>query len=226
MSYSLKVVVVFGLLFFWSACEKDEMGPYLDADLYSIVDAGIFELLQESIDQLPYNGVDSISFVDEDMNILVFRISVSPASAFLISDTQYDVNIPGDTVLFKYGAEVRFLDLVNDSLNLRFGVNLYASTFGKESYKPTKVADLMKIWFIQYGEPRVSGLVLEDYINLRTSEIVPDTIIYEDVEYYGREFKDAFCTPFEDPVSYVCFNYEIGIISFTDLDGKLWVYSD
>ncbi|MFK8058108.1 MAG: hypothetical protein AB8F78_18415 [Saprospiraceae bacterium] len=217
--YNLFVLLSFGLL--WSACEKEEIRP---ESLFKIVEVGDFELLQESIDQLPYQGKDSVTFVDRDENRLTFQIRESFNPSTQVSTEYFNVDFPRDTVIYTYGSQSKDFYLSNDSLNLRFYIDLSVYVYDVQS-ENLEICDHLEVWF-KYDDNRLRTQVLRDVTNERTLLESWWQVEYEDIELLGRGFEDVFYSRFSNPVSFVRFNYELGIISFTDLDNKMWVYEE
>lgn len=222
--YLASLVGLLCLSLLYTACNKDDSGFDPNASLYSIVDIGDFELLQESIDQMPYQGKDSVTFVDRDQKRLVFKIRETFIDGTNVSIEAFNVNVPRDTVVYRYGSQSKIIYLTNDSLGLRFSLHLSAESLDYDLNNPT-VVDRLLGW-VYFNGASLGKNILTHVTNQRDYVGNLNPGVYEDIELFGREFKDVYHNRFSNPASFVRFNYEFGIISFTDEENTVWVYQE
>ncbi|MBK8888154.1 MAG: hypothetical protein IPN46_17105 [Saprospiraceae bacterium] len=100
----------FATLILVFSCSKDTMISDMDNEMddkYN-VNIGSYNLLQSSIDAMPYLGKKSIVFVDSSANEMVFVINERPVSQYK-SATLYKYNVyeVGDTVKYHYSSQYK-----------------------------------------------------------------------------------------------------------------------
>lgn len=202
------------------SCSKDSIIP-ADDDIHN-VDIGVYNLLQSSIDTLPYLGKKGIVFIDSNFSNIVFEIIEKPITqfngAYLL---KYNVYEPGDTVKYHYSYQSKYFTIRNDSLKIEFEFSLESSPYYAEP-KNEYVADIINIFCMDPGPEYLFSQVFYHITNKRTW---PKSSNYQSISekvILNRTFQDVLNVGFHDPLSIVNFNYKYGIISFTDFSGKLW----
>jgi len=85
--------------------------------------------------------------------------------------------------------------LSNDSLGVRFRVELFAKPLEIESDNP-EVADVLWIWF-KYGSDQLDiSHVFQHYTDRRPATLSWEPDVPQSIELFGREFEDVFETLF------------------------------
>lgn len=210
----------FAIIFLAFSCSKDSIMPVED-DIHN-VDIGVYNLLQSSIDTLPYLGKKRIVFIDTNFNNIVFEIIEKPITQFNGAYLfKYNVYETGDTVKYHYSFQSKNFIIRNDSLNIEFDFSLEAKPYYIEP-KNEYVADIINISCMDPGPEYLFKQVFYHETNTRTW---PTSWNYQSIRekvILNKTFRDVLNVGFHDPLSTVNFNYEYGIISFTDFSGKLW----
>jgi len=218
---------ILSLLILFSCKPEEE----LVVDKYN-VDIGEFNLLPESSAAMPYFGGKSILFVDSIGNEAEAIVNESlfgtgMNSGFLL---RYDVYEEGDTVKYSYVEENRSFFLEAASLDINMNISLRARPYYSDP-ESKAVADVINI-FCNYPEPvtdSINNLVLSSsqvffhIVDQRTWPTPLSTQRYDaELVVLGRTFKDVYQNEIAGPKSKILYNYEFGIISFTDHTGKTW----
>ncbi|HQV67376.1 MAG TPA: hypothetical protein PLO48_11245 [Saprospiraceae bacterium] len=214
----------FATLILVFSCSKDTMISDMDNEMddkYN-VNIGSYNLLQSSIDAMPYLGKKSIVFVDSSANEMVFVINERPVSQYK-SATLYKYNVyeVGDTVKYHYSSQYKTFLISNVSAGLEFICSLESKPYYNEP-KNEYVADAINIMLKNPNEEFTFNQVFYHITNQRTWPITTNTPPISEKIILNRTFHDVLIDDFTNPLSIVHFNYEFGIISFTDFDGKLW----
>lgn len=209
---------LFALIFPGSCTYDVGVAP---VDKYNI-DIGSFELLDESITQFPYQNKTLAVYRDTVGNEVLFRVSEAlhePARSTLI---RYNVYLPGDTVRYSYDYEYRHAGLYCEELDVRFTVNLKAEPYHPD---PTTeyVADVLNVFIYNQGSTTKSTQVFWHVLDQRTwPEVFSATSNIASLNVFDQVFQNVFVTNISNPISKVYFNYDVGIVSFTDHAGKRW----
>ena len=202
------------------SCMEMEMDNPTPQD--NFIDIGSYDLLDESLEKLPYLNIEELVFIDSSDNRVSFIVNERPlfesAGATLI---KYDVFEAGDTVLYRYKSEIKSFDIENDSLDMRFSMSLAAKPYYPEPENQF-IADVLNIYCNNPDPNITSSQVFYHETNTRTWPITWNSDVIEEIEIMGRSFTEVYNVDFISPISVVHFNYEFGIISFTDMNGKLW----
>jgi len=220
MKSTLFYLFLFSFLFV--ACDDDDITAP-PVDLYN-VDIGSYELLEESLAAYPYTDKTGVLFVDSLGNEMTLTIndlpvfnSSSPATLF-----RYNVYDQGDTVRYEYFPESKSSQLVNESLDLNLRTSLTTQPYYSDPESMT-VADVVNVSINEKGNTFRSFVVFTHVFDQRSwpeENTITENI--ESIEFFGREFMNVWHTPFNDTYSPVHFNYEFGIVYFTDHEGKGW----
>lgn len=216
--------LLFSILLLFSCNDDDEITTLPENEY--LIELGNYDLLPESLALFPYLGKTKAQFVDALGMEIVLDISESSEGTNYSTGTyfRYDVYEVGDTVRLNYAKEGKYMKLRNDSLDFFFNVGLVAEPhhqFLEENF----VADRLNIRFNKTGEFSSNSIVFFHTINQRTwPEIssMPDTLAT--IDLLGREFQTVLhnSTFGYTPKSDVYFNYDFGIVYFTDHAGKAW----
>lgn len=206
----------FGLLML-IGCKKDKMNKLEDC-----IDIGEYFLLTESLEVMPYLNKKKAQFVDTLGNYIELEINERPLNDIMDSELtiyDYNVHVQGDTVRYKFRNQSKTYSLVNDTLNLYFILTL-------EAFPSTNmtVSDILGISILNTN-PNSNALSFPLgtlVVNQRSRpEIMPSLLPreYDEINFYGKKFNKVF--EIIDRVD-VYFNYEFGIVVFSDYEDKLW----
>jgi len=105
--------------------------------------------------------------------------------------------------------------------NLRLAARPYASDPASET-----VADVFTLYFAGEinGIPRTQS-VLSVVLDQRTW---PHNFYknkhFDDINFHDKTYKDVTGCTFRSALSKVYFNYDFGIVAFTDREGKQWIF--
>lgn len=214
------VFLAFLLTLSMYSCMEMELNDPSPEDKF--IDIGSYELLDESLEKLPYLDLEGLVFVDSSGNSITFSIDEKP----LFQSTgntlyKYDVFEVGDTVLYRYTSEIKSFEIQNDSLDMRFSVSLAARPYYPEPENEF-IADVLNIYCNNPDPNITSSQVFYHETSTRTWPTSWNSDVIEEIEIMGRSFTEVYNIDFINPISVVHFNYEFGIISFTDMNGKLW----
>jgi hypothetical protein len=209
----------FSIMLIAFSCTKEIPDPA--EDIHNI-DIGSYTLLPSSIDKIPYLGKKAIVFVDSNFNEIVFEIIEFPVSQlYRVTSYRYNVYSPGDTVTYHYLTQSKSFSFIQDSLKIEFNLILGAMPYYSEP-KSEYVADVLNIWM---KDPNVAFTRRQVFSHVTNQRTWPEIWINEwssEKVILNRIFYDVFRNVFSNPLSKVHFNYEYGIVSFTDFSGKLW----
>ncbi len=210
----------FAIILLTFSCSKDNI--IRDKDDIRNVNIGMYNLLQSSIDTLPYLGKKGITFIDSNFSEIVFEIIEKPIAqfdgAYLL---KYNVYEPGDTVKYHYSFQSKNFTISNDSLNIKFQFSLESRPYYIEP-KNEYIADVINIFLMDPGPEYLFSQVFYHETNTRSW---PSSWNYKSISekvILNKTFQDVLNVGYQDPLSIVNFNYKYGIISFTDFNGKLW----
>jgi len=209
------------LLFFNSSCNLDDGLPTTPEDQNEI-EIGEYELLDSSLEQLPYTGKTKVNFVDEDENILVFNIAedndLFDVDAQLV---KFGYINQGDTVFLNYKSQTKRFVISNDFKELTFNLTLAAKPYALDPEK-NFIADVINIFCVDPQNSLNASQVFYHETNQRTWPTTwnPDPI--DQLTLIDRTFMEVYNNNFIEPKTPLNFNYEFGILSFEDLSGRLW----
>ena len=133
----------------------------------------------------------------------------------------YDVYHKGDTVKYSYSYEQKSYSLRNDSLKISFQLNLESNPHYEGPMRKF-VMDILHIIYWDTIPPLYGNQVFFDIVALRTVPYPWETILIPEKEILGKIFYDIVDIVIGMPKSIVYFNYQFGIVSFTDKQNKQW----
>ncbi len=214
------ILLVSCLLIFTSSCKKEEVIIEEEEETNNI-DVGEYSLLPESLELLPYLGKERIVFIDSLGNTTNFQITEFDLFSSSSTYIKYDIFELGDTVEYDYRAEIKRFSLTNDSLSMTFNMSLSSKPYYNDP-ESQAVADVLTIFCTTLNDPFSGFSVFYDLTNQRTYPSPFTNISIDELELFGRTFQDVIVTDYTEPKSLIQFNYEFGIISFTDHEGKTW----
>lgn len=210
-----RIQFCFAIILFVFSCSEDNIIPKKD-DIHN-VDIGIYHLLQSSIDTIPYLGKKSIVFVDSNSNSIVFEIIEKPITQ---NKGEYFYS---DSIKYHFSFQTKLFTIRNDSLKIEFIFSLESLPYFIEP-KKEYVADIINITLM---DPGIEYTYREVFYHVTNNRTWPSSWQYQAIKekkILNRIFQDVLHNEFQDPLSFVYFNYKYGIISFTDLSGKLWIF--
>jgi len=194
-----------------------------------LIEIGEYKLLQESLSKIPYLNKNVIIFQDLQGNQQEFTISESDLfktdSAFLY---KYDVIEAGDTITYQYTVESKRFYIKNKELDIIFSFNLRATPYRKDP-ETRYVADVVEVGYSKPNNNNSSRRVFFHVLNQRSWPEInsalggaimkhSDTVKILDKDFYNVYSNEYY----QDPKLKIYFNYEFGILSFTDRNNKLW----
>jgi len=196
----------------------------IEPDRYN-VDVGTFALLEESLAMMPYQGETQVVFVDSLEQEIIFNIAEAPFGSYTGIILDHNVYEPGDTVRYHFSAERKTISLENDSLEVKFELSVAATPYFADLEKGY-VADVTRILLYTPMSTFVAVSVFNHIVNQRTWPSASSSTIehYDTLFVFNMEFHDVLKNSyvFLPPPSIVYFNYDVGIVSFTDHFGKRW----
>ncbi len=215
------------LSLFLLSCQKDDEDhqPHDDYNRYD-VHIGKYELLESSILSMPYREKSGAVFIDSAGNETTFSITqfglFSPKGVLY----RYSVHSPGDTVRYGFEAEAIHARIENEQLNVNFWYGLQARPYYPDP-ESGYVADVTDVSLQYPDEPLRSSQIFTQVTNQRTWPTMSgstDTL----AEYWchGLKYENVLHGSFSNPLSDVYFNYQYGIVSFTDHDGQKWALTE
>ena len=209
------VLLFISMIFASFSCEDEFIRNY-------DIDIGKYELLDSSKDSMPYKGMENAIFRDSAGAEIIFRVDVSDAYISEGGGVAYDVFEQGDTIKYKYEFERITVHLSSLPLNMNFYFSLDAKPY-RDDIDAGFVADVTAIYLDLENKPETRLLVFRDITEQRSW---PSSTTIESLNEYtchGEVFNDVLYSDSPTANSDVFFNYEYGIVSFTDRDGKKWV---
>ena len=75
-------------------------------------------------------------------------------------------------------------------------------------------------------DPLRATRVFHHLTDPRTYPSFAPPLIIEELEIFEKNFQNVILYDHSSPESIVKFNYEVGIVSFTDLNGKTWRFGE
>lgn len=211
------IVLLFTLLLgtILFSCKKEETE-------FSYKDLGLFHLLPESIEQLPYKDKSLVVFADSLNNKVNFNIHESDdISTYRSSIHHYNVFEEGDTVIYEYRSETKGILVSNDSLSIKLVIQISANPL-YETPDIDVVADILTISYINLNNQNTSTQVFSNVMNPRTWPSYYYTPPINEIEIHGVTFMNVLYNRQTQNKSNTNFNLENGVLSFTDFQGKLW----
>lgn len=201
---------------------SDDLPLMMEEAENEFIHIGEYKLLEESIEQMPYQNFDQVIFVDSlgvELNFSIVNNSIFTSDSSILY--RYNVNEIGDTVMYMYSSEVKVITLENEEQNLYFRSTLRAQPFYSDP-ESGKVADVYEIYCRQADVINSSSQVFIELINQRTWPNEIQIINIQEVTILGRIFANVRMNDFIEPKSEVMINDNFGIVSFTDHEGHLW----
>ncbi len=231
--FPLSTIPLFPFLFLliltlFSACSDDDemMVIPMEPEGNQSIDIGDYSINQSSLESIPYLDKSQIVFIDSTDKETIFEIEES--DLLLNSGAtffKYNVFEEGDTVEYPYTSQVKRLVLSSDSLNLRLDLSLTARPYYPDP-ESRNVADIMNIFC---GVPDTTFSSVQVFYHETDQRTYPSTWnpeVLDEITFHGRTFTDVFNNDFIDAKLQVYWNYEFGIVAFTDLTDNLWRFKD
>jgi len=218
-------IFAFGCLMLIASCGKDEVTPVLEETSDDkTLDVGSYIIQFKSLERIPYEGKKRITFVDSSNAPTVFEISEREIFVESVAFSRNDVFEIGDTVNYTYKTEQKIYRLINNSLSLFFDLRLRAEPFFTDS-EAVVMLDVLNVSLKDPTNASPSDEAFCFTIDPRSSPFIPANPPINSVEIGGRIFQNVLTSHLENSPSVMHFNYEFGILSFTDPNGKEWRFA-
>lgn len=212
---------------FLSSCNLDDGTDVDPVEGLPTIDIGSYSLLPESIAQIPYVNQSGIIFVDTFGTEVFFSIEeedVFESSA--ANYYKYDVFEEGDTVVYEFNTEIKTFNLESTALGMQFRLRLRAMPYYGDP-ESEAVADVMEISLPVPNSPNFSSQqVFRHEVNTRSYPTSFNNEPIPEIEIFDRTFTEVIWNDYANPISQVYFNFEYGIVSFTDYQGKQWRFEN
>lgn len=222
LTFTLLAILLVSLF----SCEKETPIPPNNGTAGNPIDIGTYSLQEESLAKLPYLNKTQVTFIDSLGNKAVFDIIEQD----LFESTggvlfKYDVIEEGDTVRYAYSNQIKRFRINNDSLNLNFDLALEARPYYPDP-EQNYIADVLTIFCKDPNNSLIGTQVFYHETDSRTWPTSWNATAIPEIDFLGRAFLDVYYNDYIDAKSALYFNYEEGIVSFTDIDGRLWRLED
>ncbi|MEQ8706749.1 MAG: hypothetical protein RIC19_22640 [Phaeodactylibacter sp.] len=220
-----KTGYLFFLLFTITLLNCNRYAREIDTSYPTRFDLGPFNLLDETISQLPYYNRDEVFFVDENSASVSFSI-VKMAEPAADSMEVFVDNIYDDSTGVRSTFSSEYLDdtLRSPALNLELIVRLRARP-NLDNPGSRDVGDWVEVWYKLSGDPTFR-LAFEQVFNQRSwpaDELTPPV---DELTIFNRIFENVWVHQVPNSPSEIYFNRQYGIVSFTDGSGKLWRFQN
>lgn len=213
------LLVVFLSLLTIISCKKDDL-----SDPCAEEDIGRFRLLDNAINSIPYKENTTLFFQDSIGNQVEFEF-IYGNGGYVSGDIIHSSACVFDTSLqkvYKANEDYYRYDVIetNDSLNIKLIIVLKVKPFFLH-FGTIEISDQLGIGRSLTGS-NSSAIHLNILVNSR--ELTEEDINMflkpiDNINLHGRTFYNVYYNTY----SSFYYNYEKGIIAFTDLDEKLWV---
>jgi hypothetical protein len=229
MRFQISITLLLALftLPFLSSCNLDDGTDVDPEEGLPAIDIGSYSLLPESIAQIPYVNQSGIIFVDTFGTEVFFSIEeedIFESSA--ANYYKYDVFEEGDTVVYEFNTEIKTFNLVSTALGMQFRLRLRAMPYYGDP-ESEAVADIMEISLPFLNSPNFSSqIVFRHEVDTRSYPTSFNNEPIPEIEIFDRAFTEVIWNDYTNPISQVYFNFEHGIVSFTDYQGKQWRFED
>lgn len=215
-------IFALGSIMLIASCGKDEVTPVVDQmSDDGTLDVGSYIIQIKSQERIPYEGKSQITFVDDNNTSTVFEINERGIFVEPVTFIRNDVFEIGDTVRYSYMTETKRYRLVNNSLSLYFELRLRTEPFFTNS-EAVVMLDVLTVTLRDPTNASINDEAFSFTIDPRSSPFIPLNPPINSVTIQGRTFQNVLTSQLENSSSVLHLNYEFGILSFTDPDGKLW----
>jgi len=229
MKFPISITLLLALftLPFLSSCNLDDGTDVAPEKGLPTIDIGSYSLLPESIAQIPYVNQSGIVFVDTFGTEVFF--SVEEEDIFESNGSnyyRYDVFEEGDTVVYEFNTEIKTFNLESTALGMQFRLRLRAMPYYADP-ESEAVADVMEISLPFLNSSSFSSqIVFRHEVDTRSYPTSFNNEPIPEIEIFDRTFTEVIWNDYTNPISQVYFNFEYGIVSFTDYQGKQWRFED
>lgn len=215
--------LIISVVIFNTSCNKEDVkAPENDP---SKIDLGQFDLLPESFDAIPYQNKTEIIFIDSFQTETTFKLE--EFDLFYVERNLYRYNVfeLGDTIIYKHRGQKKLFYADNGALGMRFTIGLKAEPYDQDP-SIGAVADILKIGWIDLNNLDDGVTIFIHEVNIRTFPESTNDDPIEEKEFIDKLFYNVFTDNFPSPKSDVYYNFEFGIVAFTDKTGKLWRFKE
>lgn len=229
MKFPISITLLLALftLPFLSSCNLDDGTDVAPEEGLPTIDIGSYSLLPESIAKIPYVNQSGIIFVDTFGTEVFF--SVEEEDIFESNGSnyyRYDVFEEGDTVVYEFNTEIKTFNLESTALGMQFRLRLRAMPYYADP-ESEAVADVMEVSLPFLNSPNFSSqIVFRHEVDTRSYPTSFNNEPIPEIEIFDRTFTEVIWNDYTNPISQVYFNFEYGIVSFTDYQGKQWRFED
>lgn len=210
------------VLFFTSCLNDDTLTP----EDNEVVEIGDFELLQSSLDRIPFTGKTTVRFADENGNVVPFNIveteALLPIEKQLVKFNYFE---QGDTVFLNHTSQTKRFTIFNESFDLTFNFTLSATPYAPDP-ENGYVADVVNIFCVDPDNDLNASQVFYHETNQRTWPTTWNPTPLDSLTLIDSTFTEVYNNDFVMPKNVINFNYEFGILSFIGVDGRLWRYEE
>ncbi len=231
----LNYVIFFAFCILISCSKNDDFGIQLINEIEcdsNLISLDTVLLTQESLDFIPYTGIESFYFKNELGYEVKFE-PLSPPISHSFRNTNFELTcIDGEVNDYEFTREQYAVSHKCDELNLQYYLNLY--TFNSK-------IDLLfvdKFSFI-FHEPATDNFI-DTLIKLNIITSFKENELYLENEFesyqnyellneitlISKTFNNVYrvIQPPENLLTELYFNKEFGLIGFKDLNFELWVF--
>lgn len=229
MKFPISITLLLALftLPFLSSCNLDDGTDVAPEEGLPTIDIGSYSLLPESIAKIPYVNQSGIIFVDTFGTEVFFNVEEEDIFESNGSNYyRYDVFEEGDTVVYEFNTEIKTFNLESTALGMQFRLRLRAMPYYADP-ESEAVADVMEISLPFLNSPSFSSqIVFRHEVDTRSYPTSFNNEPIPEIEIFDRTFTEVIWNDYTNPISQVYFNFEYGIVSFTDYQGKQWRFED
>lgn len=216
IKYILLVISILSIM----ACDEEQEEVI---ECPEIIRERFSEILDSSLLVMPYLNSRKVVFQDSSNNELVFKVREfelqdNPTN-YIISDYCNGI----DSITINHTLMYKSVHVKNDSLDIKLGATI-RTELNEEYLKQGYVADGIRITIADPDIVNRGRVLFQSIINKRKwkKEWAVNTL--DSVQIGDRYFKNVF---YNEPAQFqspVYFNYDFGILNFTDRRGVTFTY--
>ena len=129
-------------------------------------------------------------------------------------------------MVYEFNTEIKTFNLESTALGMQFRLRLRAMPYYADP-ESEAVADVMEISLPFLNSPSFSSqIVFRHEVDTRSYPTSFNNEPIPEIEIFDRTFTEVIWNDYTNPISQVYFNFEYGIVSFTDYQGKQWRFED
>lgn len=211
-------VIFFGVLI--TSCSKAD--DFVPENLQFNI--GSYSLLSESVQKMPYLGKSKAIFIDSSGYEIEFEIIEKDLNVHEKRYTVNDLESPTGVTEYIFNTESKTIIIQNDSIDAIFSFRLTAAPYWLDPLSKA-VADLLLVSWDSYEKQEtvhISYNLIYYYVAPRTYPKYNNAPIIEEVEVMGKKYENVIISDSFQNISIISINFDFGLLSFIDRDGKLW----